>query len=85
MGRLNFAKGAEIVRDRCAFLPERIEVILVGESDPGIRGLREWGRYRREELPTILEKEGITFCFFPSVCPEIFWYVTEKRRASPWL
>lgn len=81
VGGLNFAKGAEIVRDLCALLPKGIEVVLVGESDSEIRGLRVWGRYRREELPEILEKEGITVCLFSSVCPETFSYVTSELMA----
>jgi len=39
------------------------------------------GPYKREELPDIIEREGIEMVLFPSIWPETFSYVTEETIA----
>jgi hypothetical protein len=36
------------------------------------------GTYRQEDLVDLIEGNGINMCFFPSICPETFSYVTEE-------
>ena len=36
------------------------------------------GRYRREDMPAIVEKYGINVAFFASICPETFSYTVQE-------
>ena len=83
VGEISIAKGAQIVREMNRLILERglpIKMTVIGT----IEGVSEstivhiTGPYKREELPTIIEKTGAHVFFVPAIWPETFSYVTAE-------
>jgi glycosyltransferase involved in cell wall biosynthesis len=83
IGQISVQKGALVVRELLAQLgrdhPEA-RIVVIGTLDIALKSerLRVTGTYRREDLVDLIEGNGINLCFFPSICPETFSYVTEE-------
>lgn len=79
IGHIAWHKGSQIVRDLAKLLGENEKLTVIGalEGDhpPNVKVL---GDYRREELPKLIEQEGITVCLVPSIWPETFCYVVQE-------
>ena len=87
-GKIQQYKGAEIVVDLANLLENDdsgARIVVVGEL-PGFEEqlperLKVLGRYKHEDLPRIIEREGINISLMPSVCPETFSYVVHESMA----
>jgi glycosyltransferase involved in cell wall biosynthesis len=83
IGQISAQKGALVVRELVALLardqPEA-RVVVIGTLDVALKSdrLRVTGAYRQEDLVDLIESNGVNMCFFPSICPETFSYVTEE-------
>ncbi len=83
IGQISAQKGALVVGELVAQLgrdhPEA-SVVVIGTLDIALKSdrLRVTGTYRQEDLVDLIEGNGINMCFFPSICPETFSYVTEE-------
>ena len=88
-GCIHVAKGARGVVRLAKYLLSRglhdVRIVVVGTLDtagemlpPNICVL---GPYHREDLPDIIEREGINVAYLPSVCPETFSYMTQELVA----
>ncbi len=88
IGTINENKGSALVAEMAEQiarfnLPARITVIgELGVPEATLERLRPalrcTGRYDRARLPELIEEEGINLCFFPSMWPETFSYVTSE-------
>lgn len=85
VGSLNFAKGAEIVRELCMLIARTdpdMRVVVIGNVDPNedlsAPNLAIHGAYDRAELPALLASYDISVCVLPSIWPETFSYVTQE-------
>jgi glycosyltransferase involved in cell wall biosynthesis len=83
IGQISVQKGALVVEELLAQLGRdhpRARVVVIGTLDIALKSerLRVTGTYRREDLVDLIEGNGINLCFFPSICPETFSYVTEE-------
>ena len=83
LGAINLAKGAGIVKALVKTIEERgldINVVLIGEISEYIKSDRfhVTGRYKREELPSLVKEHEIDIFLIPSICPETFSYTTQE-------
>lgn len=85
-GNVSLMKGAGEVVNLAKFLHENKQaearIVVVGDlSEIGKvfpPNLKVLGRYERDALPDIIEREGINVAFCSTVCPETFSYVTQE-------
>lgn len=87
LGALSDLKGAGIIEEMVSSIDEKkinMEILLIGYSGEHIskeinkKYYSEYGEYDREQLPDIIEKEGVDAIFIPSVVPETFSYTTQE-------
>lgn len=74
-------KGIGKVRELCRLMEgDGGRVVVAGEVRGGTmpENCTVLGRYRREDMPAIVEKYGINVAFFASICPETFSYVVQE-------
>jgi O-antigen biosynthesis protein len=83
VGVIIYSKGAEIIEEMSQIISKDkipISIHIIGEfegyTDPTIVSVS--GPYKKEDLPEIIEKIGISVFFFPSIVSETFSYVTEE-------
>jgi glycosyltransferase involved in cell wall biosynthesis len=55
-----------------------LEFILIGECSVPLKNIPVLGKYRRENLPGLLESHGVNCIFIPSMWPETFSYTTAE-------
>jgi GT2 family glycosyltransferase/glycosyltransferase involved in cell wall biosynthesis len=82
-GAINYPKGSQMVLDVARILakqyPEaRITVVGILEYFIDLPNLTVVGPYQQSELPDLIEKHHINLCFFPSIIPETFSFVTSE-------
>lgn len=83
VGNISIAKGANILRDMARLilkekLPLKIVVIGNIETYEPSDVFFSTGSYTPEQLPGLLASYQVGVCFFPSVCPETFSFVTSE-------
>ena len=87
LGALSDLKGAGIINELISIIDEKtvnLELLLIGYSGEFISKeinkncYSEYGEFNREQLPDIIEKEGVDAIFIPSVVPETFSYTTQE-------
>ncbi len=83
IGVLSHNKGLDVVRDIVTIIDQNdtgAELVLVGESTEDIPAItrRQTGRYQREELPDIIERERIDVVLVSSICPETFSFTASE-------
>jgi glycosyltransferase involved in cell wall biosynthesis len=83
IGGISYAKGASILNQLVTYIEEKklqVKVTLLGEIDPAFHNakINVLGRYERNELPYLIEKNEINVILFPSIFPETFSYVTSE-------
>jgi glycosyltransferase involved in cell wall biosynthesis len=86
VGEISPQKGANIASGMIDIIErENIDarVVVLGTLDVAHRSprLEVTGRYRRADLPDLVEKNGINMFFFPSIWPETFSYVVAELMA----
>ncbi len=81
IGNICFIKGSEIVSQMAQIIKQdkykNIKLTVIGdynESD----NVEVTGKYDREALPQILNKNKANIVFIPSICPETFSYTTSE-------
>ena len=81
IGAINNAKGADIINKLGDYLADKkhFNIKVIGILYP-IKGknIKIFGKYKRDELPEILENEEIDIVFIPSIWPETFSYTTRE-------
>ena len=82
-GAINYHKGSQMVIDIAKILSARhpdFKITVVGIMEHFIKlpNLSITGPYRQSELPELIEKHKINLCFFPSIIPETFSFVTSE-------
>ncbi len=83
LGAINQAKGANIIESLVHTIDKEklnINVVLIGEISKNISSdtFKVTGRYDRDALPSLVQKEAIDIFLIPSVCPETFSYTTGE-------
>lgn len=83
VGGIDYAKGANMVVEVAKILLEydpSIKITVIGILYPPAQlpNITITGQYDLSELPDMLEQHKINLCFFPSICPETFSYVTSE-------
>lgn len=83
VGEISYQKGAAVVEELVKLAerdPEGPRVVVIGTLDLATRSRRltVTGRYRREELPALIEANGVNMLFFTSIWPETFSYVVAE-------
>jgi GT2 family glycosyltransferase len=84
IGALGLQKGSRIVLELAEILSPGEKLVVIGSIDHRGElppGLIVTGPYRREDLPQLLSRHGVTVGFIPSVYPETFHYVTQECMA----
>ncbi|RUM74646.1 MAG: hypothetical protein DSZ12_05165 [Sulfurovum sp.] len=83
LGSIDYIKGVDIIKQ----LVERIEkeklainVVVIGEITEKIKSkhFKVTGRYKREDVPKLIQKHQIDIFLIPSVWPETFSYTTQE-------
>lgn len=83
LGSINIPKGAYIIKELLKYIEANnlnFEIILIGEISIPIFSKKfiKTGRYKREEVPNIIQKYKINFFLLPSICPETYSLVTDE-------
>ncbi len=83
LGGINIAKGAYVIKNMIKYIDDNnigIKIILIGDIGIEINSpsFQKTGRYKKEELSSIIKNLHITKFFIPSIWPETFSYTTEE-------
>lgn len=83
LGNIIYIKGANIIKEMLEIIQAtqlNIKIVIIGEFDISYRhpSLKVTGRYKEEELVSLIEKNEIDIFFVSSICPETFSYITEE-------
>lgn len=86
IGEVKGFKGATVVAELARLAeasPSNVRVVVMGSLEPPVASprLTVTGRYRRDDLPSLVERHGVNMLFFPSVWPETFSYVAAEMMA----
>lgn len=75
-------KGGKVVKMLLKKYGDSIPITLIGASYKDFKicknKIRYLGNYKQNELSSLVQKNGINFVIFPSVCPETFSYVISE-------
>lgn len=87
-GEVSRTKGADQVLELADYLLKEglrdVRIVVVGVISLPVgkySNVMSLGRYKRENLPDIIESAGINIALFPSVWPETFSYVVQEIMA----
>lgn len=83
LGAINFAKGSQIIKHLVQTIERDkldMNIVLIGEMSESLKSdhFHLTGRYKREELPSIIKNEQIDIFLIPSIVPETFSYTTQE-------
>lgn len=83
LGNINIPKGAAIVEKMIGMIEENgrnTTIAIIGQLHSSIksRHLVVTGKYRHDELASLINKHEIDIFFIPSIWPETFSYTTEE-------
>jgi len=83
LGGINIAKGAYVVKELVEYIDKnniKAKVILIGDIAIEIDSpsFQKTGRYKKDELPSIVKNLNITKFLIPSIWPETFSYTTDE-------
>lgn len=83
IGNLMPSKGADIIYQMSDLIKERnlnARIVVIGPDMDGNKNedIIIHGKYKREELPVLMEKYQVDVVFIASVWPETFSYTTEE-------
>ncbi len=82
IGFLNKIKGCDVVEEMSKLIISNnlpIKIFAIGKCKvKGNSALKILGKYNREDLPEIIEKNQIDIIFISSICPETFSYTMHE-------
>ena len=84
IGAINEEKGLKILEQMAEIIHREkrpIRIIIIGYTAYTPKGgevISCTGKYERDKLPEIIEKNKIDMILIPSICPETFSYTTEE-------
>ncbi|PHS35767.1 MAG: hypothetical protein COB07_12925 [Sulfurovum sp.] len=83
LGAINYAKGLHVIKDLLKIIEKEnlvIDIVIIGEISEHINSkyLHVTGRYKRDDLPNIIQHHHIDIFLIPSVWPETFSYTTQE-------
>lgn len=83
VGQIGFHKGAKVIRELAQEIKNRkidIQIVIIGtiETQCEKSVIRATGRYKHDQLPSLIERSGANIMLFPSICPETFSYVVQE-------
>lgn len=81
IGNVTYAKGGKILEELTQYLEPDEHLVILGElvDKVDIKGnVTIHGHYKRDILPELLHKYGVTIGFIPSVWPETFNLVSQE-------
>lgn len=74
------AKGELVINHIEKIVPayKNVKIFVFGCYQNNSNAITVLGKYKREELPRLMEEYNIDIVFIPSVCPETFSYTTSE-------
>ena len=80
LGHVEKHKGLDIVKNLDKILGKypTINIYIFGSCSLNLVNINIVGRYKRSDLPSLIEKYYIDMVFIPSICPETFSYTTHE-------
>lgn len=83
VGQIGYHKGAQVVKELAQQIKDTkcsAEIVIIGtlESSCPADIVKQTGVYKHNELPNLLEENGVNIILFPSICPETFSYVVQE-------
>jgi hypothetical protein len=82
IGFLNKIKGCDIIEEMSKIIINNnlpVKIISIGKCKAkGNHALKILGKYKRNDLPKIIEENEIDIVFISSICPETFSYATHE-------
>ncbi len=86
LGTISLIRKGRLLVDRlCKLLPDYpdVRLVILGdyEAQEKCTQLSVHGHYKREELPSLVEKEKIDVVLIPSIWPETFSYTTAEAMS----
>ena len=83
LGAINYAKGASIVKELVERIDKEnldIDVVVIGIITEQIdsKHFKVTGRYKKDELKSLVVSNKIDIFLIPSICPETFSYTTQE-------
>ena len=83
LGAINYAKGLYVLKDMIKIIEEKnldIDIVVIGEVSESIRSehFRVTGRYKKENLPKLIQQNHIDVFLIPSIVPETFSCTTQE-------
>lgn len=86
LGNISLIQKGRLIVDRiCKLLPSYpdVRLVILGDylSQEKCAQLRVLGHYKRDELPSLVEKERVDVVLIPSIWPETFSYTTAEAMS----
>ena len=83
LGAINYVKGSQIIKQMIQLIERDkldINIVVIGEITEPIKSkhFHSTGKYKRDELPTIIQEHQIDIFLIPSIWPETFSYTTQE-------
>lgn len=83
VGQIGYHKGAKFVQLLAQEILERklnLNIVIIGEIEIKCESsvVSQTGAYQRDQLSSIIQREGVNTLLFPSICPETFSYVVHE-------
>jgi len=83
LGAINEAKGSGVIEELLNKIERDslpLKITLIGDTSRALysKNFKITGRYKRDDLPKIVEDEKIDIFLIPSICPETFSYTTQE-------
>lgn len=83
LGAINFVKGSSIIKQMVQMIERdklNINIVVIGEITERIssKHFQSTGKYKRDDLPNMIQKLQIDTFLIPSIWPETFSYTTQE-------
>ncbi len=83
LGAINYSKGLYILKEMTHIIEKEhldIDIVVIGEVSEAINSkhFKVTGRYKRDNLPKIIQDNQIDIFLIPSIWPETFSYTTQE-------
>ena len=83
LGAINYVKGSSIIKQMIQLIERDnldINIVVIGEITEPIKSkhFHSTGRYKRDDLPSIIQEHDIDIFIIPSIWPETFSYTTQE-------
>ena len=83
LGSIQYAKGASVIKDLVKRIDEQnlnMKVVVIGDITEPISSsnFTYTGRYKKEDLPYLINRYKVDIFLIPSIWPETFSYTTQE-------